>query len=136
MTAIAASAPTNRWRIAGIAMTGLIALFMLVNFARVMVDAGAFARAMGLPLADPRDTGFVAVYALRALFLGLFALLLLAQRRHDVLKWFALVAIVMPVGDVWLTLAAGAPSAIVARHAATAVFLLLLVGVWHKAAEA
>jgi hypothetical protein len=125
--------PANPWRTIGIAMTTLIALFMLANFVRVIVDAEAFARAMGLPLADARDTGFVLVYGLRAAFLGMFALLLLLQRRHNVLKWFALVAIIMPVGDLWLTLTAGAPAATVARHAATAAYLIVLVGVWHKA---
>jgi hypothetical protein len=133
MTTATARLPANPWRTIGIAMTALIALFMLVNFVRVIVDAEAFARAMGLPLADARDTGFVMVYGLRAAFLGLFALLLLLQRRHDVLKWFALVAIVMPIGDLWLTLAARAPAATVARHAATALYLIILVGIWHKA---
>jgi hypothetical protein len=133
MTPLAASTAPNRWRAAGIAMTGLIAAIMLVNFARTLIDPVSFANAMGLPVGDPRDVAFVRVYGLRAAFLGVFALLLLMQRRYDVLAWFAIVAVIMPIGDLWLTLAAGASPSTLARHAATAIYLVVLFIVWRKA---
>lgn len=101
----------------------LLGIFMLVNTARAFADPVGFATYMGLPLVDPANGAFVHVYALRALFLGLFALALLWRNDARGLALFATVALVMPVGDALLTAAHGAPIAIVARHAATAIVL-------------
>ena len=101
----------------------LLGLFMLFNTTRALSDPAAFAIYMGLPLTDPANGAFVQVYALRAAFLGVFALALLWRRDTRALALFAAVAIVMPVGDAILTAIHGAPLAIVARHAATAILL-------------
>ena len=101
----------------------LLGLFMLFNTARALTDPAAFAVYMGLPLSDPANGAFVQVYAIRAAFLGLFALALLWLGNTRALALFAMVAIVMPVGDAILTAMNGAPLAIVARHAATAIVL-------------
>jgi heme A synthase len=116
MTANAWTKPSN-WLVL------LLGVFMLVNTVRAFADPAGFAVYMGLPLSDPANGAFVQVYALRALFLGLFALALLWRADARALALFATVAIVMPVGDAILTAAHGAPIAIVARHAATAILL-------------
>jgi hypothetical protein len=102
-----------------------LGLYMLVNTARVVIDPVGFATYMGLPLADARDTAFVHVYALRAAFLGLFALALLWRGDARTLALFATVALVMPLGDATLTALAGAPPLTVGRHAATAIILAI-----------
>jgi heme A synthase len=98
-------------------------VYMLVNTVRAFGDPVGFAAYMGLPLSDPANHAFVQVYALRALFLGLCVLALLFRRDTRALAVFALVAVVMPVGDAMLTAANGAPIAIVARHGASAIVL-------------
>lgn len=113
----------NAWTRPSTWLVLLLGLFMLFNTARALLDPAAFAVYMGLPLADPANGAFVHVYAIRAAFLGLFALALLWLGNTRALALFATVAIVMPVGDAILTAINGAPLAIVARHAATAILL-------------
>ena len=123
-TAVAAgtAVTTDRyWRSPGVWMAALAAALMFVNAGRAMADPAGFAAYLGLPLAG--DPGFVHVYAVRALFLGLLATALVLRRQRDALALFAAIAVVMPVGDAILTGLAGAPPATVGRHAAIAVFL-------------
>jgi len=119
---------SNPWRSIGVWMAGVLALSQLVNAARAVLDPAGFAGYLGLPLAAPADAGLLGVYALRAAFLGLFALFLIARREFVVLKWFALIAVLMPFGDLGLTYSAGAPPATVLRHAGYVVFILATAG--------
>jgi hypothetical protein len=98
---------------------------MVVNTVRAFVEPAAFASYMGLPLSDTGNTAFVQVYGLRAAFLGLFALVLLWRADMFALGAFAAVAVVMPLGDAYLTMQAGAPLAIVGRHLFTALVLIV-----------
>ena len=120
------------WRSIGPWMAALLALSQILNAARAAIDSAGFAAYFGLPLASPIDAGLVQVYGLRAAFLGLFAMFLLARREFVVLKWFALLAVVMPVGDLMLTLRAGAPTTTVARHAGYVVYILATAGFLHR----
>ena len=113
----------------------LLGIYMLVNTVRVVIDPVGFASYMGLPLADPRDTAFVHVYALRAAFLGLCALALLWRGDMRALSVFATVALVMPLGDATLTALHGAPPLTVARHAATAIALAITAYLLHNRAR-
>lgn len=115
----------NPWRSVGVWMAALLALSQLVNAIRAVLDPTSFASYLGLPLAAQGDAGLIHVYALRATFLGLFAAYLIARREFVVLKWFALLAVLMPLGDLVLTYSAGAPLATVARHAGYVVFILV-----------
>ncbi len=63
------------------------------------------------------DTGFVAVFGLRALFLAVFVATLLFTRQIRVLSQMALVAVIIPIGDVLLVSNADAPTATIVRHA-------------------
>jgi len=120
------------WRSVGVWMALLLGLSQLVNAARAIIDPVGFAAYLGLPLLNPADTGFVHVYALRATFLGLFTLLLIARRDLTTLKWFALVAVLMPLGDMLLTATAGAPPATIARHAGYVIYIMVTCGLLHR----
>lgn len=113
------------WRSIGVWMAAAAALLMFVNAARAFGDPSAFSAYLGLPITDPAQSGFVLVYALRAAFIGLAVVLLLYARERRALGLFALAAVVMPVGDAWLTAAADAPAATIGRHVAIAAFLLV-----------
>ncbi|MCE9522437.1 MAG: DUF4267 domain-containing protein [Alphaproteobacteria bacterium] len=119
----AATSTSGYWLKVSSLLVALMGVYMLVNTIRAFADPAGFAAYMGLPLSDPANHAFVQVYALRALFLGICALALLFRRDTRALAVFALVAIVMPVGDAILTAANGAPIATVARHGATAIVL-------------
>ena len=98
-------------------------VFQIVNAVRVMTDAAGFAGYMGLPI-EGGSNGFVHVYALRSLFIGIVVLGLVAGKRVGVLAWMAAVGVVLPLGDMWLASDAGAPGATVARHGVIAVYLV------------
>lgn len=101
------------------------ATLMLVNAVRAVVDPAAFAAYLGTPLSSPEDAPLVFVYALRALFIGLTVIGLVIARQRLALAIVAGVAVVMPVGDAFVTAQAGAASAIVIRHVVIALFLAL-----------
>lgn len=111
------------WSSVGVWLILVVAVLMALNTARAVLSPVDFAVYMGLPLRDAADSGFVAVYALRAAFLGLVATVLLLRGEIAALAVFAAVAVIMPIGDAILTAASGAPLEIVARHAASAVYL-------------
>ncbi len=110
------------WVQAGFGMSAVMGLFMAANAVRAARQPERFAAYMGLPLA-PAPAGFVHVYAVRAGFLAVLAAVLLARRDAAGLAVLAGCAVVMPLGDAWLTWRAGAPAATVARHLGIAVFL-------------
>jgi hypothetical protein len=113
------------WRSVGPWLAAVGAALMFVNAGRAYADPAAFALYLGLPLSDPGDARLVHVYASRALFIGLAIAALLAARLGRALAIVALAAIVMPVGDAWLTAQAGAPAGTVARHVGIAAFLIV-----------
>jgi hypothetical protein len=123
---------TSPWRSVGVWMGALIAVLMLVNAVRALADPIGFATYLGLPLIDGRDVGFVHVYALRALFLALFAAVLIARQDWVTFKYYALVAMVMPIGDAILTSTAGASLTTVARHVAITVYLAATAYMLHR----
>ena len=125
-------AVTTPWRSAGYWMAVLIVVLMAVNAVRAFSDPVGFAAYLGLPLTDQKDTGFVNVYGLRAAFLGLFAAVLLIQQDLNALKWFALAAVIMPIGDAYLVSNAGAPTATLIRHVAIAIYLVATFYMLHR----
>jgi hypothetical protein len=123
-TSINAQPTKSRLRAAGYWMVAIMALLMLVNFGRALLDPVGFAAYVGLPISGDDQAGFVHLYAFRALFLGLFAAFLVWSDQTKTLMWFALIAVVMPIGDAILTARAGAGLPTVGRHIGIAVFLL------------
>lgn len=124
-TAARAQQPALLWKSVGVWMAAIVGAMQLVNALRAFADPGGFANYLGLPLVSNADAGLIQLYGLRALFLGLFVLCLLYTRQLRALAWMAALAVVMPVGDVWLVHQAGAPAATVLRHVLIGVFLLL-----------
>jgi Domain of unknown function (DUF4267) len=120
------------WRSTGSWMVVPMVVLMLLNFGRTLLDPIGFAAYLGLPLQNVADFGLIQVYGLRALFIGLFASYLLWREKTTELKWFAWLAIVMPVGDACLVWQAGGTQAIIFRHCLTAAYLLVVGVVLHR----
>lgn len=101
-----------------------IAALQGLNAVRTFANPIGFATYMGLPLAGTEAAAWVQVYGLRAGFIAVITTILLIRNDFAALRWTALAALVMPLGDAWLTAHAGAPTAIVARHLGIAMFLV------------
>lgn len=121
----AANTKTSPWRSAGVWMIVILIGYILFNAVRATLGPVDFANYYGLPLDADESSAFVLVYAIRALFLGLFGLALLSRRDFKALALYALVGAVMPLGDAGLVLLEGGPTATVIRHLLTAGFLIL-----------
>lgn len=99
-----------------------MALSQAVNAVRAALDPVGFATYMGAAGGEP---AWVQIYGLRAAFIALVVAVMLARRDLHALKWMALLALVMPIGDALIAHRSSAGGSIIARHAATAVFLLV-----------
>ncbi|MGB3808108.1 MAG: DUF4267 domain-containing protein [Erythrobacter sp.] len=110
---------------AGFWLAAAIAVLQGVNAVRTVLDPQGFATYMGLPVDQLSALGWVQVYGLRAGFIALLTTVLLARSDFAALRWMALAALLMPLGDAWLAAGAGADGLIVARHLAIALFLLI-----------
>ncbi len=115
---------TQPWRSVGLWMVGVLIVYILFNALRSVMNPVEFASYYGLPLSDGDSTVFVLVYAIRAVFLGVFGLALLIRRQYSALTLYALVAAVMPLGDALLVALEGGGAGIMIRHLLTALFLL------------
>ena len=127
------SVPTTRT--IGFWLAVIMAALQAFNAWRAFTDPSGFAAYMGLPLTDGADPAFVLVYGLRTLFIAGLITAFLALRNLDALAWMALVALIMPIGDAWLTAQAGAPTVIVFRHVAIALYVLLAFFFLRRAVE-
>ncbi|MBC8098170.1 MAG: DUF4267 domain-containing protein [Armatimonadetes bacterium] len=120
-----ASTPRPVWRSVGIWMVGVLVGYILFNAVRAVANPVDFAAYFGIPLSNPENTGFVFVYAIRALFLGLFGFGLIVRQQYSALALYALIGSIMPLGDaVLVAFESGTPATII-RHLLVAVFLLL-----------
>ena len=118
------SRATPMYRYTGFWLALLLIAAQLINALRSAIDPAGFATYLGMPLNAPGDQTWVAIYGLRTLFLGSFALYLLLSRQIRALSWFALIALFLPLGDLWLVHQAQAPAATLARHATIGLILL------------
>ncbi len=123
-------------RTAGFWLALAIAALQGLNAVRALIDPQGFATYMGLPVDEPSALAWVQVYGLRAGFIALLTAVLLARGDFAALRWMALAALVMPLGDAWLAASAGAGAAIVGRHLAIAVVLLVASHFLGRAARA
>lgn len=96
-----------------------------LNAVRAFLDPRGFAAYMGIAFSAPELSAWVHVYGLRTGFIALIVLVFLLRRDLLPLKWMAICALFLPLGDAWIATQAGAPLAVVGRHVAIAVFLLL-----------
>lgn len=102
-----------------------VAVLQAFNAGRAALDPQGFAMYLGAPLAAPGDASWVLIYGLRAAFIALFVAALLARRDLNALKWAALAALILPLGDAWVARQAGAETSNIVRHAAIAAYLVL-----------
>jgi hypothetical protein len=101
----------------------LMAALQLVYAVYAYVDPAAFSATRGTALFDPGDSDWVRIYASRTLFVALIVGYLLVARQFRILAYASLFGMVMPVTDALLAWQAAAPTAVVLKHVATAVFL-------------
>ncbi len=127
MTASTALEPQTRpaLRTLGFWLAVPLALLQAVNVARAIADPVGFAAYMGAPLANADATAWVYVYALRTGFVALLVAFFLVRRDVTALKWTAIAALVMPLGDAWLAHQSDAPISTVARHLAIEAYLVV-----------
>ncbi len=123
-------------RTAGFWLAASMAALQGVNAVRTALDPQGFATYMGLPVDQLPALGWVQVYGLRAGFIAVLTAVLLARSEFAALRWTALAALLMPLGDAWLTAGAGAGAPIVGRHLAIALFLLVASHFLGRAARA
>lgn len=100
----------------GVALATAMAAYMIFNAVQAWASADAFAVRLGLPLASMEAEGWVRIYALRAAFIALLLAGLVLARQWRALFLFAVAALVMPLGDAWLTYNAGASGPTYVRH--------------------
>lgn len=124
MTHAVTSAPKVPTRTVGFWMAVPLAALQAFNVVRVVLDPEGFAVYMGTPLEAASDASWVLIYGLRTAFIALLVTVLLVRRDLNALKWTALAALVMPLGDAWLAHQAGAETLTVARHVAIAAYLV------------
>lgn len=121
----------------GVASAAVMAAYMMFNAIQAWTDPNAFAIRLGLPLDASAAEDWVRIYALRAAFIGLLLGGLTLARQWRALFLLSVAALIMPLGDAWLTYAAGAPSATFGRHLAIAAVIVvsaLLLGQASKTA--
>jgi hypothetical protein len=123
-------------RTVGFWLAAAIAALQGVNAARTVIDPQGFATYMGLPVEQLSALGWVQVYGLRSGFIAVLTAVLLTRGDFAALRWMALAALLMPLGDAWLTASAGAGLPIIGRHLATAAFLLVAALFLSRAARA
>ncbi len=114
---------SSRRQTVGLWGAWVVTAFILVQAGRSLASPVGFSGYFGLPLGPGEGVGFVLVYGVRALFLGVCTAALLLQRRWGAVSTFAFAATVMPIGDLALVASAGGPALTVARHALIAVVL-------------
>jgi hypothetical protein len=126
MFTITTSSPkSSALRSIGIWMSVVLISYTFFNVARAIASPVEFADQYGLPLSDVNSVAFVFVYAIRTLVLGVFSLVILIQRRYEVLALFVLIATLLPLGDALLVALNGAALATILRHIAIAIFLVV-----------
>jgi hypothetical protein len=101
---------------AGVALAAIMSAYMMFNAVQAWTDPQAFAVRLGLPLTADAGAEWVRIYALRAAFIGLVLAGLTLARQWRALFLLAVAALIMPLGDAWLTYAAGAQASTYGRH--------------------
>lgn len=102
-------------------MAGIQAFYGVFAF----VDPVTFSGLRGTALLSELDADWVVIYGSRTLFVALIISWLLLKREYKLLMWAAIFGTVMPLTDAWLAFQAGASNAVISKHLATFIYLLL-----------
>ncbi|MDX2077503.1 MAG: DUF4267 domain-containing protein [bacterium] len=115
---------TTPWRSIGVWMAIILIVYQLFNFIRALLNPIEFASSFGVSLDADSNNAYIIVYAIRTLFIGLFGLALVVNRKWDILTLYALIAVVIPLGDALIVALNGGASGTIVRHVLTALFVL------------
>lgn len=118
------STTTMHWKTIGFWCAIIMAMAQATSALRAFANPEAFSVYMGLPVNGPDETGFVLVYALRTSLIAALTFFLALTGRFRALAVIATIALVLPIGDAWLSAQANAEQVIVFRHIAIAAFLM------------
>jgi len=119
------------WRSVGFWLALVIGLVQAFYAVQAFIDPVAFSGYRGAPVAVAADAEWVRIYASRTLFVAMVVGFLLWRRDLATLKWVALLGVVMPASDAMLAYLAEAPAAIVLRHVATVIYLVVTFWALH-----
>ena len=108
----------------GVVLVSLMVVLQLAYACFAYFDPSSFAALRGTELFEVRDSDWVRVYASRTMFVVLIVGYLLYKRQWRLLAAASLFGLVMPITDAWLAYEASASAAVIAKHVATAVFLM------------
>lgn len=100
-----------------------LAALQALNVVRAFADPMGFAAYFGAPVSGAEAVAWVLVYALRTAFVAALVTVFLVRRDLRALSWTAAAALILPLGDAWLSHQAGAGPPIVLRHLAIALYL-------------
>lgn len=100
-----------------------LAALQALNVVRAIVDPTGFAAYYGAPVIGPDAVAWVQVYALRTAFVAALVSVFLVRTDLRALAWTAAAALILPLGDAWLSHQLDAAPSIVLRHLATAAYL-------------
>ena len=112
------------YKIVGVLLVALMALLQVAYAVYAFYDPAAFSQLRGTELISAGDSDWVRIYASRTLFVAFVIGYLLYLKNYQILKWVAIIGIVMPVTDAVLAYQAQATIQIVLKHAVTAMYLL------------
>jgi hypothetical protein len=115
------------WKTVGFWLVLAMALLQLFYSCFAFASPVEFASYRGSKLGH--ETEWVRIYASRTLFVALVLGLLLSLQEVALLRWIAVLGVVMPLSDAVLAYQSSAPSSVIARHLATIIYLFLTVGV-------
>lgn len=110
-----------------IAFLLVLLMVLLQGFYAVyaFISPTEFAALRGTELIANGDLDWVRIYASRTLFVSLIIAFLLYKKDYKILMWAALFGVVMPLTDGILAYKAQAASAVVLKHGATVIYLLV-----------
>jgi hypothetical protein len=127
---------SNALRTTGMILVFLMAALQLAYALYAFADPAGFSLLRGTELFAAGDADWVRIYASRTLFIALIIGYLLYRRHFRILAAASLLGIVMPAADAWLAYQASAANAVVLKHVATALFLLVTFAVLRSVVRA
>ena len=96
------------------------------------IEPSSFSTVRGTELFSAMDSDWVRIYGSRTVFITLVLGYLLYTKNYLVLKWCALLGVVMPITDALLAYQAQAPAKVVYKHIATVIYLLITFWLLNK----
>jgi len=112
-------------KIAASLMVLIMAILQAFYAIYAFVDPSSFSQLRGTELFMVEDSDWVVIYASRTMFVALIIGFLLLQKEFKLLMWASIFGTVMPIIDAWLAYQAGAENAVIYKHIATIVYLLV-----------